>query len=1613
VTRKSLWTFMGARTRRSLALLWAALLVFSLVAQSASFAAPAPALAVHDEALFELDGNVENQATPGDDWNAVYAGTDSAFETVFLTDGINGGNGPDGTKDKYFDGGSTKDVTDISQWLWTTVSQPQDKNDIAHAYAAGYDHDGDLIVYFGLDRYASNGAAQVGFWFLKGNFGLAGGPATGSFVGTHQDGDVLVQIDFENGGSNPVVRVYEWQGAGVAGSLALISTGGSCATAAAGDLRCAIASTSSTNPAWPFDDKFDSGTDNDIPAGGMVEGGINLTDLNLDDGCFASFLAETRSSPSEDSTLSDFAFGRFSLCATPTIETQVRQGDNSLGSVGTINKGESVFDRATLTGTKGVVEGSLKFFVCGPNASSVPNCATGGTQVGSAVTLAAGVADSASFTPASTGFYCFRAEYTPATGSKYLAASHTNSTTECFQVLPANVTISKTAAASPVSAGSNISFTISWGNSGAGAAFGVVVSDNLPTTAGLDWSISGSTGSGSTCSITGSVGAEVLTCTVGTIPGNTVTHGTVTLTSGTTSASCGTVNNTGSISSTNDGSGDSSASIVVQCPDVRVTKTPDGDDFNAGDGASFSIKVENLGPGTATNVSLSDSLPSGQVWALGTVSGDTTGVSCSVTGAPGAQTLSCTDGSMASGDDFTVLVTTSLDATDCGTINNTASVSASNEPSSATGNNSDPGSIDVLCADIDIEKVADDATVNAGDDIGFTITVTNNGGGDAYGVEVEDVLPLGFDWAIDAANSDTGWSIVAGELLYGPASLAAGASVSVHITAPTDAEDCGLVTNRADVDTANDGDDWDSDSVTVNCPDVTVSKTAVEDPISAGDPIAFDIVVTNLGPGTAYDVTLTDTLPAGISWTENSDDCSIVEGVLSCDFGDLAMDATASVRVSGETDAADCGLVSNTASVAASNEAETDTDNNDDSDSVTVNCPDVTVSKTAVEDPISAGDPIAFDIVVTNLGPGTAYDVTLTDTLPAGISWTENSDDCSIVEGVLSCDFGDLAMDATASVRVSGETDAADCGLVSNTASVAASNEAETDTDNNDDSDSVTVNCPDVTVSKTAVEDPISAGDPIAFDIVVTNLGPGTAYDVTLTDTLPAGISWTENSDDCSIVEGVLSCDFGDLAMDATASVRVSGETDAADCGLVSNTASVAASNEAETDTDNNDDSDSVTVNCPDISLTKTADDPEVLAGDGVGFVITVSNNGDGTAYGVTVTDTLPTDPGLSWTIDAANSDAGWSISAGELGWGPGTLASGESISVRIVSPTTTATCGDIYNYAEVTTTNDGGDDDDSTIDVYCPDIEIVKTAGDAADGEEYVTTPGGVIFTYVVENTGTIDLVNVFVVDDNATPSDTSDDVTLTCPKDALAAGETMTCTATLPVDFGVRTNIAEVIGNPSIDETVEVSDEDDAVVRVPDLTIDKSFTGNTGGTTPGGDPEAKEGDVLTYTLAYDLADGPVTNGVITDTLPLGLSYVIDSATGNDEFSFVSWDAATRTLTWSATTVTTDGTVTYQVSVASGADELVQPLINVAEIDSDETDKDDDDAKVFVEPPPLAETATPNPTLPPTTTIDQGSSQPGPSLLLVLAALAGVLLAVGYIRPTPARAHRRTRRDR
>jgi len=128
--------------------------------------------------------------------------------------------------------------------------------------------------------------------------------------------------------------------------------------------------------------------------------------------------------------------------------------------------GVGVTDTAIVSGPLGVPApaGTVTFFACGPTASP-EDCTTGGTQVGSPVTLVSNQAVSIPFVPTAEGAYCFRAEYTPAEGTPYNAGSHTNSSTECFTVVVPRGTIIVEKQTIPDGSPQSFTFTPSWGSS--------------------------------------------------------------------------------------------------------------------------------------------------------------------------------------------------------------------------------------------------------------------------------------------------------------------------------------------------------------------------------------------------------------------------------------------------------------------------------------------------------------------------------------------------------------------------------------------------------------------------------------------------------------------------------------------------------------------------------------------------------------------------------------------------------------------------------------------------------------------------------------------------------------------------------------------------------------------------------------------------------------------------------------------------------------------------------------------------------------------------------------------------------------------------------------------
>jgi hypothetical protein len=154
-----------------------------------------------------------------------------------------------------------------------------------------------------------------------------------------------------------------------------------------------------------------------------------------------------------------------------------------------------------------------------------------------------------------------------------------------------------------------------------------------------------------------------------------------------------------------------------------------------------------------------------------------------------------------------------------------------------------------------------------------------------------------------------------------------------------------------------------------------------------------------------------------------------------------------------------------------------------------------------------------------------------------------------------------------------------------------------------------------------------------------------------------------------------------------------------------------------------------------------------------------------------------------------------------------------------------------IYTFLAHVNVNGGatsGTPNDEFLDLVltCPaGVDIEKhTNGVDADNPTGPEIPAGslVTWTYSVTNTGPQELFGVSVVDDNGTPSDTSDDFSPDCswPGEAgyLAPYGSVDCTAQGTAAEGQYGNIAKVVGNTcqpeavrvNVDECVDVMDDD-----------------------------------------------------------------------------------------------------------------------------------------------------------------------------------------------------------
>ncbi len=404
--------------------------------------------------------------------------------------------------------------------------------------------------------------------------------------------------------------------------------------------------------------------------------------------------------------------------------------------------------------------------------------------------------------------------------------------------------------------GESVTWTVSVTNHGPDPAADVVVADILP--AGL-----------SLTTATPSLGSYDETTGTWTI-GSMAVDATETLDLITEVTALGDRTNTATADATTyDPDPDNNADdafLTTRQADIGVGKSVDEPTPNVGDVVRFTITATNNGPDPARNVVLRDRLPAG----LAYVADD----------ASGAYDPSAGDwavGNLALGETRTLL----LDARviDSGVTTNTARLLRLVEEDTDPDNDEGSASIDAPpAADLRLAKTAEPALVANGQDVTFTLTVTNDGPDATSGVAVSDLLPAGLAYVSDdgvgAYDPDTGdWTV---------GDLGVDESAELRITATVTRP--GEIVNTAEViasslpdpDSAPDNgepveDDFAQAIVNAdNRADLSLSKSVNPTRVVLGDKAVYTLTLRNTGPDPATGVVVRDELPAGVSYLRHT-----------------------------------------------------------------------------------------------------------------------------------------------------------------------------------------------------------------------------------------------------------------------------------------------------------------------------------------------------------------------------------------------------------------------------------------------------------------------------------------------------------------------------------------------------------------------------------------------------------------------------------------------------------------------------------------------------------------------------------------------------------------------
>ncbi|MEN5181362.1 hypothetical protein ABE501_16460, partial [Comamonas testosteroni] len=569
--------------------------------------------------------------------------------------------------------------------------------------------------------------------------------------------------------------------------------------------------------------------------------------------------------------------------------------------------------------------------------------------------------------------------------------------------------------------------------------------------------------------------------------------------------------------------------------------------------------------------------------------------------------------------------------------------------------------------------------------------------------------------------------------------------------------------------------------------DLSISKTDNQTTMSTGTSSTYQIVVRNLGPNNVAGALVSDTPPAGMTFTNWT--CVATAGAAcGAASGSEAISDTININVGSTvtytvtaqipinfsgTSITNTATVDQPGSVADANQA-----NNTASDTDTV-ISGVVLSLTKAKSPnpttYTPGANATYTITVQNTGPANAGQVNLSDTLPAGVTLT-GTPTCTAT-GTATC--GTVAgSSGQTQFTASGATlpSASSGTLTFNVPVMFASNMTAPNIVNTVTAIDVpsqatgTASTPntlilpsaDISIAKSGPS-AVVPGAPIQYTLLVGNAGPTDANGTSFSDTVPStitGVAATCGNPtggavcpaSVTVTGNAISGTVPTLPANSSVTITVTGTTSSSNTAPITNTAMVTSpANMADPNAGNNT-STATTVAAPVISISKVADVSTLIPGGTVHYTVTVRSLGPAAASNVLVSDPIPAGiTAQSWSCAAAGGATCTASGTGAVSDTIAAFPAGASATYTITATVSNAPPATVTNTASSTPGANGVCAPGNTA-APCtaavtlgsaPIIEVSKTANTNA------LVPGGTVtYTVTVSNTGASAADDVLVTD-------------------------------------------------------------------------------------------------------------------------------------------------------------------------------------------------------------------------------------------------------------------------